>query len=57
VQALLPFSLAFAAGAMLALVGIELLPQALEARRYLSVALGASLGGATMLSLEALLGI
>jgi len=37
VQALPPFSLAFAAGAMLALVGIELLPQALEARRYLSV--------------------
>ena len=57
VQALLPFSLAFAAGAMLALVGRELLPQALEARRYLSVAVGASLGGATMLALAALLGI
>ena len=56
-QALLPFSLAFAAGAMLALVGIELLPQAVAARRYLAVAAGAGLGGMTMLAVAALLGV
>jgi len=56
-QALLPFSLAFAASAMLALVGIELLPQAVAARRYLAVAAGAGLGGMTMLAVAALLGV
>jgi ZIP family zinc transporter len=56
-QALLPFSLAFAAGAMLALVGIELLPQAVTARRYLAVAAGAGLGGMTMLAVAGLLGV
>jgi hypothetical protein len=42
---------------MLALVGIELLPLAVAARRYLAVAAGAGLGGMTMLAVAALLGV
>ena len=37
---------------MLALVGIELLPQAVAARRYLAVAAGAGLGGMAMLAVS-----
>jgi zinc transporter, ZIP family len=56
VQALLPFSFAFAAGAMLALVVVELLPGALRANRWMAVA-GIALGGAVMVALSAALGV
>ncbi len=56
VAALLPFSFAFAAGAMLALVVAEILPEAL--RRGPAQALGGLIPGvAAMLLLSALLGI
>jgi ZIP family zinc transporter len=48
VSALLPVSLAFAAGAMLTLVAVELLPQAL-ARGGRAAALGGALAGAAMM--------
>lgn len=57
IEGLLPFSFAFAAGAMLALVLFELVPQAF-ARRGRAVAVGGSLlGGGLMLALAAGLGV
>lgn len=57
VDALLPISFGFAAGAMLALVAFELLPQALADGRWRGASLGAAAGAALMLALAALLGV
>jgi ZIP family zinc transporter len=57
IAALLPFSFAFAAGAMLALVAFELVPQAFTARTWRSALAGALGGGALMLGLGALAGV
>jgi zinc transporter, ZIP family len=57
ITGLLPFSFAFAAGAMLALVIVELLPQAVLSRRYAAAAAGALMGAAVMLVLAAVLGV
>lgn len=58
VNALLPFSFAFAAGAMLSLIAIELLPQAYgKRRRWRGPTLGIALGAAVMLLLDLLLGV
>lgn len=56
VDALLPVSFAFAAGAMLSLIAIELLPQAYREKR-LGPTLGIALGAAVMLLLDLLLGV
>ena len=56
VSALLPISFGFAAGAMLALVAIEMLPPALRSNRTGALA-GAISGGAGMLALSILLGV
>jgi zinc transporter, ZIP family len=56
IDPLLPLSFGFAAGAMLALVAVELLPQALGANRA-STAAGVAFGGAGMLALSAALGV
>lgn len=56
VDALLPFSFAFAAGAMLSLIVIELLPEAYRVKR-LGPTLGIALGAAVMLLLDLLLGV
>jgi zinc transporter, ZIP family len=56
IEPLLPFSFGFAAGAMLALVVVELLPDALRDDR-LRAAIGAFLGAAGMLALSAWLGV
>jgi len=56
IDALLPFSFGFAAGAMLALVFTRLLPQALRGNwRWACV--GLALGAAAMLGLSAVLGV
>ena len=57
VASLLPISFAFAAGAMLALVALELLPQALGAGRPAGALLGIGFGAALMLALAAVLGV
>jgi ZIP family zinc transporter len=57
VTALLPFSFAFAAGAMLALVAVELVPQAFTRQTWRSAAAGASMGALLMLALSAALGV
>ena len=57
VAALLPISFAFAAGAMLALVAFELLPQTFAARRPVGAATGIVAGAALMLALAAVLGV
>ncbi|HET9593866.1 MAG TPA: ZIP family metal transporter [Solirubrobacterales bacterium] len=57
VTALLPFSFAFAAGAMLSLIAIELLPQAYVGPRRLGPSLGLLGGAAVMLALDLLLGV
>jgi zinc transporter, ZIP family len=57
VESLLPISFAFAAGAMLALVFVELLPESLEEGRYAQAFWGIAIGGAGMLALSLLLGI
>ena len=57
ISGLLPFSFAFAAGAMLALIAVELLPQAYAGRRRLAPSAGAALGAALMLALSLLLGV
>jgi zinc transporter, ZIP family len=57
ITGLLPFSFAFAAGAMLALVIVELLPQALASRQYAAATAGATMGAALMLVLAAALGV
>ncbi len=57
VDALLPFSFAFAAGAMLCLVVVELAPEAYR-RGTLGLSLGATLaGGLVMLALALVLGV
>jgi zinc transporter, ZIP family len=58
VNALLPFSFAFAAGAMLSLIAVELLPQAYEDRsRWLGPTAGLLGGAAVMMALDLLLGV
>ena len=57
VDSLLPLSFAFAAGAMLSLVVLELLPQTmLRSGRRAGLA-GATAGGALMIALSAVLGV
>jgi len=56
-QSLLPFSFAFAAGAMLALIVVELLPKAYAGPRRLGPSGGVVLGGAVMLGLSFALGV
>jgi len=56
VEGLLPVSFGFAAGAMLALVAVELLPNAMRGNRPAAFA-GAALGAAAMLGLSAVLGV
>jgi ZIP family zinc transporter len=57
IAGLLPFSFGFAAGAMLALVVVELVPQAFLSRRYATACGGVAAGAALMLALAALLGV
>jgi len=57
INGLLPFSFAFAAGAMLALVFVELVPEAYAAGGRLAAAAGTALGALLMLVLAALLGV
>ena len=57
VSALLTFSFAFAAGAMLSLVVIELLPQVYARGGRIAALLGAVLGASLMLALAATLGV
>jgi ZIP family zinc transporter len=57
VTALLPFSFAFAAGAMLALIVVELLPDAYAGRERLGPSAGIALGAAVMLALSFALGV
>ena len=54
---LLPFSFAFAAGAMLTLVVVELAPQAFARGGRYAAAAGTAAGAALMLALAALLGV
>ena len=56
ITSLLPISFGFAAGAMLALVAIELLPQAIS-DSWRAASAGAALGAAAMLGLSAALGV
>ena len=56
VAGLLPLSFAFAAGAMLALVAVELLPEGLRANRRGALT-GTALGAAGMLALSLALGV
>jgi ZIP family zinc transporter len=57
VSSLLPISFGFAAGAMLALVAFELVPQAVAGRRWRGALVGAVSGAGLMLLLAALLGV
>jgi zinc transporter, ZIP family len=57
VSGLLPFSFAFAAGAMLALIVVELLPKAYAEARPLAPSIGAAAGAAIMLGLSFALGV
>jgi ZIP family zinc transporter len=57
IAALLPFSFAFAAGAMLALVALELVPQAFTRRTWRSALVGAAAGALAMLALSAAVGV
>src|SRR5690242_10458779 len=58
VTALLPFSFAFAAGAMLSLIAAEMLPQAFAERaHWLGPSLGLAAGAGAMLALDLLLGV
>jgi len=57
VQALLPFSFAFAAGAMLALIVVELLPRAYAGAERVGPSVGVGLGAAIMLGLSSALGV
>lgn len=55
ISGLLPFSFAFAAGAMLALIALELLPQAYSGGARGAPSIGVAAGAAVMLGLSALL--
>jgi len=57
VESLLPFSFAFAAGAMLALIAVELLPSAYAGGRRAGPSVGFVLGAALMLGLSFVLGV
>jgi zinc transporter, ZIP family len=57
IEGLLPFSFAFAAGAMLALVTLELVPQAFTKRTWRSALAGAAAGALVMLALSAAVGV
>lgn len=57
IRALLPFSFAFAAGAMLALIAAELLPKAYSGAERLGPSGGVALGAAVMLALSFALGV
>jgi len=57
VGGLLPLSFAFAAGAMLALITIEMLPQAFSGPQRVGPGIGVAAGGALMLALSLLLGV
>lgn len=57
IEGLLPFSFAFAAGAMLALVVVELAPEAYARGGRLAAAAGTVAGAALMLALAAVLGV
>ena len=57
VDSLLPLSFAFAAGAMLSLVVLELLPQALTRSGWTAGLAGATAGGALMVALSVVLGV
>lgn len=57
VRGLLPASFAFAAGAMLALVAFELVPQAFGPSRWLRAGVGSVAGAAVMLALAAVAGV
>ncbi len=56
VRGLLPASFAFAAGAMLALVALDLVPQAFGHTRWLRAAAGSLAGAALMVALGAIIG-
>jgi ZIP family zinc transporter len=57
IRSLLPLSFAFAAGAMLALIAFELVPQAFTARTWRQALAGTAGGAAAMLALSALIGV
>lgn len=57
ITSLLPFSFAFAAGAMLALVAVELVPQAYRRGSMVPAVLGTAIGGAIMGALAVTLGV
>jgi ZIP family zinc transporter len=57
VNGLLPFSFAFAAGAMLALIAIEMLPSAYAGPARAGPSAGIALGAALMLALSLVLGV
>ena len=57
VGALLPFSFAFAAGAMLALIAVEMLPKAFSGPARLGPSAGVACGAVLMLVLSFLLGV
>jgi zinc transporter, ZIP family len=57
VSALLPVSFAFAAGAMLSLIALELLPQALSPPRRLAGLAGGAVGAALMVGFSVVLGV
>jgi zinc transporter, ZIP family len=57
IESLLPASFGFAAGAMLALVATQLLPEALAARRPVGALAGAASGAALMIALALVLGV
>ncbi|HEU5254275.1 MAG TPA: ZIP family metal transporter [Solirubrobacterales bacterium] len=57
ISGLLPFSFAFAAGAMLALIAVEMLPKAYALRQPLQPTVGIAIGAAIMLALSFALGV
>lgn len=57
ISSLLPFSFAFAAGAMLALIAVEMLPNAYSGRARTAPSVGLACGTALMLILSLLLGV
>jgi zinc transporter, ZIP family len=57
VSGLLPFSFAFAAGAMLALIVAEMLPKAYAGRQPVGPSAGVAIGAALMLGLSFVLGV